>query len=80
MVVSYYFQLGGFENWTVCSRYLPHAYAVLKHESTGLKDEEWQRLLYFIAPWGTSCTIANGRKLRGFSFRLLSKGEERNLG
>jgi tetratricopeptide (TPR) repeat protein len=41
LAVAHYFPSGDYENWTACSRYLPHVYAVLQQDrSTKSKDEE----------------------------------------
>jgi len=43
IVVSKQYPFGEYENWTVCGRYLPHVYAVLEHEGTGLLDGQVAR-------------------------------------
>ncbi len=37
--VSHAYPFGNYENWMVCSAYLPHVYAVLRFEGTGSRDE-----------------------------------------
>jgi len=51
LAVSQAYPYGNYENRTVCGEYLPHAYAVLGSEDTGLVDERTARasLLYCIA-------------------------------
>lgn len=41
--VSFAYPYGKFEDWEICSRYLPHAYAVLKNVQTGLGMKILQR-------------------------------------
>ncbi|SPO03830.1 uncharacterized protein DNG_06513, partial [Cephalotrichum gorgonifer] len=40
LAVSRAYPFGNYENWVTCRRYLPHAYAVLEFEGSGLKDEK----------------------------------------
>ncbi|KAK3360381.1 hypothetical protein B0T25DRAFT_473595 [Lasiosphaeria hispida] len=47
LAVSQVYPLGEFENRIVCGAYLPHAYAVLKSEDTGSRDERVARALLF---------------------------------
>ena len=51
LTVSYCFPFGDFENWTTCSQYLPHVYAVLKQEGVGSNEEKVAKagLLYCAA-------------------------------
>ncbi len=39
LAVSHAYPFGNYENWAVCSTYLPHVYAVLGFEGTGARDE-----------------------------------------
>ena len=38
-LLSKAFPVGIFENWTTCSKYLPHVYTTLKYEGTSSRDE-----------------------------------------
>jgi len=44
MVVSSAFPFVDFENWETCRRYLPHVYAVLKHDSKGRRESMDERI------------------------------------
>jgi tetratricopeptide (TPR) repeat protein len=39
LTVSEVYPFGTYENWAICSEYLPHVYAVLKYEGTGSRAE-----------------------------------------
>lgn len=43
LAISNHYPFGNYENWAICSRYLPHVYTVLKHEDTGSRDEKIAR-------------------------------------
>ncbi|KAJ6788122.1 hypothetical protein PWT90_07397 [Aphanocladium album] len=40
LVISQAYPVGAYENWITCSKYLPHAYQVLKLEMAASKDEK----------------------------------------
>ena len=40
LAVSHAYPPGNYENWVTCRRHLPHVYAVLKHEGSGLKGKK----------------------------------------
>lgn len=40
LAVSHAYPFGNYKNWVTCRKCLPHVYAVLKFEGTGLRDEK----------------------------------------
>ncbi|ROV94770.1 hypothetical protein VMCG_08871 [Cytospora schulzeri] len=58
--VSYVYPDGDYETWQVCSRYLPHAYAVLGNVDTG--------------SWGDDALLAKARLQRDIGCYYMAKG------
>ena len=51
--ISHVYPFGTYENWAICSKYLPHVFQVLKFEGTGSRDEKIRKgnLLYKTATY-----------------------------